>query len=346
MLFWKYSFPLYNVPDGSGGEAAPASSTPSTPSEPPAGAPKAADDVIDETADFVLEAFEQLQIDDEPEMAPEIPPGADTQQAVPPVAIAPLEQPPVAPASTQVAPPPGPTPPVQQAAQPPAQPTVAQTPSQPQAPQAPVAASGTPTDDFDAISKALGEQEEQFTQALAQQVYKLSEKELEQVQTDPGAIIPQLMARAQVRTMASAMKVFSQQMPKYINAALEQRTKVEQNKAQFWNVLKQKGFDQERHLALANFVVPQVRQANPQLGGQGFLDLVANEMLRVVGGALAQQQAQPPAAQVVRTPGPVVRNGATPPGYRPIGANSAPPGMLPGAQKGEWEIAFEEMLRE
>src|SRR5262245_43132081 len=356
---------LWNVPgEGSAaasGEAAPAPAAPadsgaapapSLPSSPSPGVGSTADPpgMVDETVDWVMDAFSEMQreeltapqpIDDTIVQNPGQPPvTAAPQPAVvqePPTA--PLNAPPLeAPATQPVLPPTAPV-----AAAPPQAPQPG--PQQP----APPAARPQAMDHgqvFDRLSTEIAKNQQALTQHLADVAYRMPQEEADMLglTAEQAKAFSQKMAQVQVNVTGSVMRIMTQQMPNYVASLLQRRAQIDEGANAFWKANPH--LNARDHEAAAIQVGQAFRQMSPQASSDEFNRFVGDfvgmraGLVRPVPGASPQPQQAPPA---VRTPGPVVRpNGHMP--YQPAGVNAAPPGSLPAPRENEWS-AMERIMR-
>src|SRR5262245_4306766 len=365
-MLMKNSVALWNVPgEGSAaasGEAAPAPAapadsgaapSPSLPSSPSPGVGSTADPpgIIDETVDWVMDAFNEMQreettaptpIDDTIVQNPgEAPAGAGVQPPAPQPALqAPIQTaPPLeAPATQPVLPP---TVPV--AAAPPQAPQPhSQQPTPPPASQAHAMDDGQV---FDRLSTEIAKNQKALTQHLADVAYRMPQEEADMLglTAEQAKAFSQKMAQVQVNVTGSVMRIMTQQMPNYVASLLQRRSQIDDGAAAFWKANPH--LNARDHDAAAIQVGQAFRQTNPRVSADWFTRFVGDfvgmraGLVRPVPGAPA---AAPPAPQV-RTPGPVVRpNGQMP--YQPAGANAAPPGSLPAPRENEWS-AMERIMR-
>lgn len=347
MLRWFNPLPSFNTPESSGAGQA----TTSPPSEPsvaapvttPAPEPAAPAGVEDPATDYMLSAFEAMTADipDDVVEAPVVetsapaqpvgavttPPQAGTPAAATPPAPVQTAAPTATPATTPAVVPAAVTPPAPQ-------PTI--TPPSPAAPAVAQPAGGEVVgNSFDQIAEGLAKQKEQFVNVLAEQQYKLSQADLDELVENPAVGYAKLAARAQVEATASVLKVLSQQMPVYVAGLMEARKRNSDAEDSFWT--SNPSLDRKAHRETAAQVMKTVRQMHPNMDAPTFIRQVGAITAGLVGVQAATPKA--PSGQVVSTPGPVVRqtNGA----YQPAGSVTAPPSAHVQQPLSAVEAAFE-----
>ena len=327
-LFWDK---LLRNPDPEGAGGAPVSDpTPSYENNVP-DAPAGRD----ETADFALDAFDGMSRDydemDELEAPAEATPpvsqgsGSEAQTG----AQAPGQQQPVAaPAQQGQA-----VPPVSGTAQPPtAAPGDQQQPS----------AAESPDQIFSKLQGMIEENRQAFTEALAQRAYSLSEQEIEQFHENPAKVISNIAARVQVQTTEALMKVFSQQMPVYVNGLVAAQAKNQEAENKFWG--SNPGLNRNEHGEIVKSIAAWYRSQNPKASEEEFTKVVGNMAMARLGlthhavqqAAATQVPRQGnPSLASIQTPGRVVRQVSPPP---PVGGmHGAPPSAQPPAVMNEWD---------
>src|SRR5215831_956123 len=183
-------------------------------------------DAPDETGEVeeTLEAFRQLSGEAEtqpqprepaPEPVDEYQPGPEDEGFPDPLAAPTADAPPV---EAREAPQPGQPP---ATAQPPeAQPAVPQAPVPPPAP----AAEPDPQVTFQTLSQQLDENLGAFQNVLAERVYQISDKDLDDLQTEPKKVYSQMMARVHINAVSSVMRTVAQQMPVVVAGMLRAHT--------------------------------------------------------------------------------------------------------------------------
>lgn len=343
-----------------GGEAAvapPAATMTAEASTPPAaqtlnpqvGSTADPEGMLDETADWVVDAFSEMQrptLDDvihspPPTATPPVAPPVNPNPQAPPVAQAtqpPAQPAPIAPAPTATPVTAQPAPPTL-TAQPP--PTV-QLPggTVPQPPAVPQPTAVPPDQVFDQLGQAIAANKDALAQQLATAVYTVPQETLDRLglNAEQGKLLSQLMATVQVQATGSIMRLFTQQMPNYVNGLLQRNSAVQDGERQFW--ADNPHLNSAEHSQLAIQVGTMYRKLNPTASRADFNKFVGDYVGMQIGKVRGAVQASPPANQVaslppVQTPGRVVRpNGHIP--YSPAGSNNAPPGALPAPQDTEW----------
>src|SRR4029077_17681633 len=172
----------------------------------------------------------------------------------------------------------------------------------------------------------------------------MPDAELEAMGLTPeqGKLFAEKMAQVQVQVTGSVMRLFTQQMPNYVQGLLQRRQVADDSDRQFWS--DNPHLAKAEHEQLAIEVGQIYRQHNPKASPQEFNKFVGDYVgmrlgrVRPVPGAPRAPQAPwyhvaslPP----VQTPGRFVRPNSHIP-YSPAGSNNAPPGSLPQPQDTPW----------
>ena len=357
-----------SAPPPAGGEAAgpPAGGITAEPSAPPAGTQSLNPQVgstadpegqIDETADWVVDAFSEMQrpvLDDVIHSPPPVAPPPPQNPAVTPPVLPQATQPP-APVQPPTAPPTAtpvtaqPAPPTLTAQPPPTAQLPGGTVPQPQTPQTAAPQAVPPDQVFDQLGQAIAANKDALAQQLATAVYSVPQAELDRLGLTPeqGKFISSMMAQVQVQATGSIMRLFTQQMPNYVQGLLQRNSTVQEGERQFW--ADNTHLNPAEHSKLAIEVGTMYRKLNPQASRADFNKFVGDYVGMQVGKVRGVQQAAPPGHQVaslppVQTPGRVVRpNGHIP--YSPAGSNNAPPGALPAPQDTEWGRMMDQIAK-
>lgn len=294
----------------------------------------------DETADFVVEAFSNMERDyddedDSPAVEPTAPPAVSDPAAAnaAPGAVgsqpAAEQKPPANPAAAtgQATPPVGAE----------GQPQVAS----PGAPAQPPSEAGSPDQIWSKLTGMIEQNRQAFTEQLAQKSYQLSPTELEEFQVDPARVIANIAARVQVQTTESLMKVMHQQLPIYMNGLMQVQAKSSEAENRFWAA--NPGLNKEQHVEVVKSIGSWYRSQNPNGDESDFIKTVGNMAMARLGlvhnaiqqAAATQQATQPHPGYALGTPGRVVRQVMPPP---PVpGMHGAPPSSQPQQQLNEWD---------
>lgn len=300
----------------------------------------------DETASFALDAFDGMsndydEIDDTTvvdDVAPAATPSAPVGGAQPPQnqpavtptgagAQAPAQQQPAAPGQPQGQA----TPPAGQPGQP--------TGAAPSAPESP-SAQGNSDQIFSNLGRMIEENRQAFTNALAEKAYQLSPEDLAELDTNPAKVISQVAARVHVQATESLMKVFSQQMPVYVNQLVQAQAVNAEREGRFWQA--NPGLNRSLHGDIVRSIASWYRDHNPNFTEAEFTQTVGNMAMARLGlthaalqqAAATQQQPAPHQGSVVQTPGRVVRQVAPP---APVGGMHSAPGTGRAPARNEWD---------
>lgn len=304
------------------------------PMEPPASAPT--NDHLgpdtagkDETTDFVLDAFSAMERDyddvDEEIVDPGTVAGARVDEGA-------AQPPPQEPPKAEV--PNAQSTPAQ--AVPPAQPGTPTTGAQ-QGAQAPSQAAESSDQILSNIEKMIRENEGAFRDQLAQNVYAMSDQDLAEFHENPGKVIAAMAARVHMASTQSMLRVLSQQLPVYVNGIVQAQAKNAEGENRFWSA--NPGLNRAEHAGLVRSLGQWYRSQNPNSSEDDFIKVVGRMASAQLGLAHnAIQQAAPPGlspAQVVQTPGRVVREVMPPPPA--LGMHAAPPSAQPQQRLSEWD---------
>lgn len=240
--------------------------------------------------------------------APEpTPPGPSEVTPTAPAAPQQFEQPaPVAPPVVQptyVQPPPV----VQQPAAPQAQPPVATPPVvppaqpepvvQPQAPSGPPPLS--PAQALQAIPGELDKVKDQYIDQLAK-FYQLPEKEMDELNSDPGAAIPKLMGKLHFEIVRGMMATIGQQLPVVVNSLLELSQRQRSHEDEFWKAWPQ--LNKQTHRDVVMQIAGVYAQTNPQADTAVRIKDIGALTLARLGMLHARQPVAPPNPQVPPAP--------------------------------------------
>lgn len=291
---------------------------------------------LDETAGFALDAFDGMNKDYD-EVEDEAPAAATPEASQNSGSEAQTGAPSAPPGQTQPQAAPG----QQGQAMPPATPGTEPKVGSPEAQQQP-SAGESPDQIFSRLQGMIEENRQAFTEALAQKAYMMSEQELEQFHENPGKVIANIAARVQVQTTESLMKVFSQQMPIFVNGLVAAQAKNQEAENRFWGA--NPGLNRNEHGEIVKSIAQWYRSQNPNGDEGDFIKTVGNMAMARLGlthnavqqaaATQAPRQGQPSLASI-QTPGRVVRQVSPPP---PVGGlHGAPPSAQPQMQLNEWD---------
>ncbi len=172
-------------------------------------------------------------------------------------------------------------------------------------------------DSFAALQAELVKNEEVFTKVLAEQVYKLSEKEVEEIFSGDASSISRLAAKVQVQTVSSVLTTISKQLPQMVFGLLQARQMNNDREKQFWDANGH--LDASKHREAVLQIARLYKQSNPKVEAAK-----ANQMIGMLVAAqlgIPMQAVAQGAASAVRTPGKVVKK-VDDPSYTPAGINA------------------------
>lgn len=299
---------------------------------------------VDETANFVADAFQNMGIDDsedetsDPALTEDNPPATE-EPATAPTTAAPKAPPQTTPAQTQP-----PTDP-RQATPPPTPP--AQAPAAAPSAQQPPAIADSPDKVFERISQQVFENQQAFAAQLAE-TYMPSPEDVERFNTEPARVMAEIAGRVQAQTTASIMQVLHRQMGAFVGATLETRMANERAEDAFWQA--NPGLNRNEHRAVVAQLANWHQTAYPNVPAAERMAVVgrmAQAQLGLVHQAMQDASRQPGGTTsrvAIQAPGRVVRN-VSPPSPIP-GMNGAAPSAHPAPARSQWDLMTEFMSRD
>jgi len=173
----------------------------------------------------------------------------------------------------------------------------------------------------------------QITDVLATQVYNVSDKDLDDLQSNPKAVYGRMMARVHVNAVSSVMRTLAQQIPVVVHGMMQAVRANDQAEGRFWNQYPQLDRNNPQHRQTVATIARNVRAMNPTMSEGDmvrFTGAQAAVMLGVAGTAAPPRRPGPPSM-----PGRQVRQVA--PSYSAAGtrAQAGPPGI---PQRGQWDL--------
>lgn len=176
---------------------------------------------------------------------------------------------------------------------------------------------------------ALQQNRETMISAIADQQYKLSEKDLQELDTDAAAFIPKLLARAHYNAAINTIQQISNMVPRIVEAVTSSRIVENEAVNEFKTAWPNIDQEDDNHMKVVNTLANTYRQMNPTASRQ--------DAIRYVGeAATAFLQLQRPANSAPATAGAPARraNGGQQPrgpapftpasGGAPVPVNNAP----------------------
>lgn len=216
--------------------------------------------------------------------------------------------------------------PSSQAQQAPVPPTP-QAPVEPQA-QAPAVPQVPPEGMFQHLEQEVAKNREVFEKALQEQVYKLSDKEQDELRDNVEVAVPKLMARMHVNVVQNMLATIAQQLPQVVGGLVQARTRSAERENSFYQRWPQ--LDRAKHGDTVKQLARSFMHANPTADFDTAVRMVGAQALVALNLPVGTPNApaQPAVAQQqVMTPGPVVRQVS--PAYVPGGVQVAAPPVAP-----------------
>jgi hypothetical protein len=303
---------------------------------PPGSGEIDAPDEVDEVEE-TLEAFRQLngEAEDGPpsrDPGESVAEGDDDVLQVSPddqFSVPGLEETPAAPAAA----------PTVEAPQPPVETQPEATPTAPQV--APTATAPSPQGEapevtFQQTAQLLDANIADIQKRLAEQVYTISDKDLDELQSDPKKVYARMMAQVHINAVSSVMRTIAQQMPVVVSGMLRAQELNSQAQDRFWGAFPQLNKSDPQHRQLVGTIAKNIRATNPNLSEADAIRFTGAQAVVMLGlqGAPA---AQPPARRAApQMPGRQVRQ--TQPAYSPAAARASPgaPGTAP--KRNQWDL--------
>lgn len=205
-----------------------------------------------------------------------------------------------------------------------------------------------PIDPFAVAQEALAAQEAQFTDALAEKVYPISDEQMQGLlsgEAGSGKAVSKLLAQVHINAVSSVMRVVSQQMPVMVGGLLQFQKLVTDRETQFWAANPH--LDAKQHAQYVPPIANAYKQLNPNADA-ATIDKMVGLMIAAHLGIQPQQpnqqQQQKPAAQ--QTPGRVVRQRGAP-AFSPAVANGGAPqgNAAPQGSGNPWADFAEDFIR-
>lgn len=190
----------------------------------------------------------------------------------------------------------------------------------PQVPAASPAADAPPVDPFALAVETIAKQEPAFVKALAENVYKVDQKDFDEVLGGNPQALGVLCARVHVNAVSSVMRTIAQQLPVYVSGLLEVNERSRRTEDKFWTANPH--LNREQHRALLPPVITAYKTMNPT-ADEATLHKMVGLLVATANGIPLQASSAPNGnAPQVRTPGRQVRQVA--PAFAPAGVNNAP----------------------
>lgn len=211
----------------------------------------------------------------------------------------------------------------------PVQPAAAQPPLPPPAPEP------DPQVTFNELSRQLDENLGAFQNALAERVYQISDKELDELQTNPKQVYAQMMARVHINAVSSVMRTVAQQMPVVVSGMLRAHTMNQAAEGRFWDSYPQLNKGDPNVRQLVGRIARTVRAMNPQMAEADMVRMTGAQAVVMLGLHGAPAAARPTAPPPPQMPGRQVRR--TQPAYQPAAAK-AQGGTPQRANRNQWDV--------
>lgn len=226
----------------------------------------------------------------------------------------------------------------------PGQPPVEQQPPevQPAAPMAPPQAAAPvpqepdPQTTFNELSRQLDENLGAFQNALAERVYTISDKDLDELQTNPKAVYAQMMAKVHINAVSSVMRTVAQQMPVVVAGMLQAQARNSEAEGRFWAAYPQLNKGDPHQRQLVGRIARTVRAMNPNMPEADMVRMTGAQavvMLGLQGAPVARAPQAPPPPQM---PGRRVRQAPAP--YQPAAAKTQGGTPQQRSNRNQWDV--------
>jgi hypothetical protein len=169
-----------------------------------------------------------------------------------------------------------------------------------QSAQPPEQAAAGPQNALEAFNQALEQNRTAFTQVLADQVYKLSEEEMVELDTQPQVAVPKLLARAHINIAQNVLGTVAQQLPALVQGIQQANVQHKQMEDQFFGQFPQ--LDPVKDRAVVLECAKVYRAANPSADFATMAKFVGTQALIMTG------KYQAPAAQAAQPATPPISN--------------------------------------
>lgn len=205
------------------------------------------------------------------------------------------------------------------------------------APQAPAPAESRPEAIFAEMAQGLQQHEAVFRDRLAAEAYALTDKDIDELNTDPKSAFAKMAARVHVNAVSSVMRTMAQQMPVVVMGMLKAVKANDEAQDRFWSAYPNLNKNDPQHKQMVSNIARNVRTLNPNMSEADMVRYTGAQALVMLGlpqVAPAAQQQRPRAPSM---PGRQVRQTATP--YAPAGAKTTG-GQAPNGQanRNQWDL--------
>ena len=207
-------------------------------------------------------------------------------------------------------------------------------PTAPPQPGAPAQQEPDPYQTFHSLSQQLDENLGAFQSALADRVYTISDKDLDDLQTDPKRVYAQMMARVHINAVSSVMRTVAQQMPVVVSGMLRAHSANTEAEGRFWQQYPQLNKTDPNVRQLVGRIARTVRAMNPQMAETDMVRMTGAQAI-VMLGLQGAPTAAPRAAPPPQMPGRQVRT--TPAAYQPAAAK-AQGGTPQRSSRNQWDV--------
>lgn len=178
-------------------------------------------------------------------------------------------------------------------------------------------AQGSPEDGFTALAQQFDQNREKIIDLVAEHTYKLSDKEVEQVLSEPDKAIPKLLARAHVNAVSGVLQHVAQQIPNVVHGLMQAQSRFADLENKFYAQWPQ--LDRTKHNDQIVQLTRAYRQLNPEASFEEVSKVVGSQAVVLLNLQNAQRPAVParPSMQVPFSPAGAVAGGTVLPNGQP-----------------------------
>lgn len=189
---------------------------------------------------------------------------------------------------------------------------------------------------FQSLSEGLEQNLNVIRDRLASEVYTVSDRQLEELATDPKKVYAHMMANVHMNAVSSVMRVVASNLPNVVMGMMKAQQRNAEAENRFWKQFPGLDRTNSQHRQTVATIAQNVRATNPQMAEADMVRFTAAQaavMLGVAGVPITPQSngrpraPQMPGRQVRQTPQAYSAAGAKQPGAR-----TAPP------SRNQWDL--------
>jgi hypothetical protein len=219
------------------------------------------------------------------------------------------------------------------------EPVVAQPAAGTQPAAAPAVAQAAPEQPvtFQSLSEGLEQNLSVIRDKLASDVYTVSDKQLEELATDPKKVYSQMMANVHMNAVSSVMRVVASNLPNVVMGMMKAQQRNAEAENRFWKQFPGLDRTNPQHRSTVATVAQNVRAMNPQMAEADMVRFTAAQAAVMLGVAGVPVQPQPNARpRAPQMPGRQVRQ--TPQAYSAAGSKQPGARAAPAPARNQWDL--------